>query len=226
VEAFLGKKLPELRGYGCPIMVNVAGHSEEDYRGVVDRLEGAEGIAGYEVNLSCPNVQCGGLAFGTDPGQVERITASLRARTARTIVVKLTPNVTDITRIAKAAETGGADAVSCINTLLGMVIDVKSKKPVLSMRTGGLSGPAVRPVGVACVYRVSRAVSIPVIGLGGIMCADDAIQYLLAGASAVQVGTGNFVDPGIPLKTLEGIRAYMEREGLSKVSDFKSLLRD
>ncbi len=226
LAGFIASKLTELRLYACPIIVNVAGNSEEDYLGVVEGLEGQEGISGYELNLSCPNVKHGGLAFGTDPGQVERITAAVRSRTKRALIVKLTPNVTDICAIARAAEAGGADAVSCINTLVGMVIDVRAKRPVLSMKTGGLSGPAVRPVGVAAVYRVSRAVGIPVIGLGGIMCAQDALQYLLAGASAIQVGTGTFVDPGIPLKTLEGIISYMEAEGLERMSDFKTLLRD
>lgn len=225
IERFLTGKLPELAGLPCAVFVNVAGSGEEDYLAVVERLEGAEGISGYEINLSCPNVRHGCLSFGTDPVLVERITASIRALTGRTLVVKLTPNVTDITEIARAAEAGGADAVSCINTLVGMVIDVKAKRPVLSMGTGGLSGPAIRPVGVACVHKVSRAVGIPVIGLGGIMRADDALQYLLAGASAIQVGTGTFVDPGIPLRVLEGIRSYMEAEGLERLSDFKGLLR-
>lgn len=182
------------------------------------------GVDGYEINVSCPNVAHGGLSFGTDPTQVERLTASLRRATKRALIVKLTPNVADIGAIARAAEAGGADAVSCINTLVGMVIDVRRKRPFLARGTGGLSGPAVRPVGVACAFKAARAVSIPVIGLGGIMCADDALQYLLAGAVAVQVGTGTFVDPRIPLETLRGIEAWMEAEGVASVRDIAALL--
>jgi dihydroorotate dehydrogenase (NAD+) catalytic subunit len=166
----------------------------------------------------------GGLSFGTDPAQVERLTATLRRATKRALIVKLTPNVADIGAIAKAAEAGGADAVSCINTLVGMVIDVRRKRPFLARGTGGLSGPAVRPVGVACTFKAARAVSIPVIGLGGIMCADDALQYLLAGAVAVQVGTGTFADPRIPLDTLRGIEAWMEVEGVARVADIRTRL--
>jgi dihydroorotate dehydrogenase (NAD+) catalytic subunit len=225
IDAFIRDKLPELSRLPCAVVVNVAGSSREDYLKVVERLEGSSGIAGYEINFSCPNVKQGCLSFGTDPRLVEGVTRELRALTKKALIVKLTPNVTDIAEIAKGAEAGGADSVSCINTLVGMVIDVAARKPVLSMGSGGLSGPAIRPVGVACVYKVSRAVRIPVIGLGGIMCADDAIQYLLAGASAIQVGTGTFVDPGIPIKTLEGIAAYMSKEGLKTMADFKGLLR-
>jgi dihydroorotate dehydrogenase (NAD+) catalytic subunit len=202
----------------------------------VERLEAAagprgegtrrSGIDGYEINVSCPNVAHGGLAFGTDPAQVERLTSLLRRATRRALIVKLTPNVTDIAAIARAAEAGGADAVSCINTLVGMVIDVAHRRTALARGTGGLSGPAVRPVGVACVYRASRAVSIPVIGLGGIACADDALQYLLAGAAAVQVGTGTFVDPRAPIETLRGIASWMEASGVERVGDIRGLLGD
>lgn len=224
VEAFVARKLPELARLACPVLVNVAGASEDDYLAVIAAIEGTEGVAGYELNLSCPNVKHGGLSFGTDPVQVERITQRARALTRRALVVKLTPNVTDITAIAKAAEAGGADAVSCINTLVGMAIDIKARRPVLSMKTGGLSGPAVKPVALACVYRVCRAVKIPVIGLGGIMSADDAIEFLLAGASAIQVGTGVFVDPGIPLRVLDGIRAWMEANGVAKLGDVAGMM--
>jgi len=260
LEAFIAKKLPELRKLRAAVFVNVAGGSEDEYLEVVERLEaaagpwspiaagpaegqspgagrggspggasGAEppprtGIDGYEINVSCPNVRHGGLAFGTDPAQVERLTRALRGLTKRALVVKLTPNVADIASIAKAAEAGGADAVSCINTLVGMVIDVRRRRPALAMGTGGLSGPAVRPVGVACVYKASRAVRIPVIGLGGIMCADDALQYLLAGASAVQVGTGNFTDPRTAEKVLEGIKAWMEENGVGRIEEIAGML--
>jgi dihydroorotate dehydrogenase (NAD+) catalytic subunit len=251
LDSFLADKLPSLRARRCAVFVNVAGSTEEEYLEVVGRIEaavgprlsgapapaaavgpglsvapGGTGVDGYEVNVSCPNVRHGGLAFGTDPAQVERLTRALRDLTRRPLVVKLSPNVADIAVIAKAAEAGGADAVSCINTLVGMVIDVSRKRPVLAMGRGGLSGPAVRPVGVACCHRASRAVGIPVIGLGGIMGADDALQYLLAGARAVQVGTGTFVDPRCALRVLEGIEAWMEAQGVARVEDIGALLGD
>jgi dihydroorotate dehydrogenase (NAD+) catalytic subunit len=233
LESFLKDKLPGLRARRCAVFVNVAGSTEEEYLEVVERIEAAvgawapgrkSGVDGYEINVSCPNVRHGGLAFGTDPTQIERLTRCLRDRTKRPLVVKLTPNVADIAGIAKAAEAGGADAVSCINTLVGMVIDVKMKRTALAMGAGGLSGPAVRPVGVACCYKASRAVRIPVIGLGGIMCADDALQYLLAGAQAVQVGTGTFVDPHCALRVLEGIEDWMEVQGIARVEEIGSQL--
>jgi dihydroorotate dehydrogenase (NAD+) catalytic subunit len=220
IDRFIEEKVPYLQKLPCAIIANVAGSTEDDYRGVVEKLETCEGIWGYEINVSCPNVKCGGMAFGTDPIQIERLTSLLRQKTDKPLIIKLTPNVTDMTVTAKAAEAGGADAISCINTLVGMVIDTKNKKPVLAMKTGGLSGPAIRPVGVAMTYRASHAVKIPVIGMGGIMCADDAIQYLLAGASAIQVGTGTFVDPKIPSEVLTGIEKYADQEGLSCIADF------
>jgi dihydroorotate dehydrogenase (NAD+) catalytic subunit len=228
LESFLADKLPGLRTRRCAVFVNVAGSTEEEYLEVVRRIEGAVGagggVDGYEINVSCPNVKHGGLAFGTDPVQIERLTRSLRSLTIRPLIVKLTPNVADIASIASAAEAGGADALSCINTLVGMVIDVGRMRPVLAMGTGGLSGPAVRPVGVACCYKASRAVKIPVIGLGGIMRADDALQYLLAGARAVQVGTGTFVDPRCAISVLRGIEAWMEERGIAKVEDIAGML--
>ena len=217
VNRFISEKVPYLEKLPCAIIANVAGSTEEEYAEVTERLETCNSLWGYEINVSCPNVKHGGLSFGTDPHQVEKLTATLRAITKKPLIIKLTPNVTDITVIAKAAQNGGADAISCINTLIGMVIDVKKKAPVLPMKTGGLSGPAIRPIGVAMTYRVSRAITIPVIGMGGIMCADDALQYLLAGASAVQIGTGNFVDPRIAATVLDGINAYCERENFHSI---------
>jgi dihydroorotate dehydrogenase (NAD+) catalytic subunit len=239
IDTFIADKLPSLRARRCAVLVNVAGSTEGEYLEVVDRIEEAvgpwpgsaspaasSGVDGYEINVSCPNVRHGGLAFGTDPAQIERLTRALRDRTRRPLIVKLTPNVADIGAIAKAAETGGADAVSCINTLVGMVIDVAKARPLLAMGTGGLSGPAIRPVGVACCYKASRAVKIPVIGLGGITSAADALQYLLAGAKAVQVGTGTFVDPRCAISVIHGIASWMEARGIGRVEDIAALLRD
>ena len=220
LERFLSEKVPELENAGCPVILNVGGANEDDYVTVVERTTEVEAVTGYEINISCPNVKKGGLAFGTDPLIVEKLTARLKQITTKPIIMKLTPNVTDIGDIAKAAEAGGADAVSCINTVRGMVIDIERQKPVLKAVSGGLSGPAIRPIGIACVYRCSQTIKIPVIGLGGIMNAQDAIQYLLAGASAVQIGTGNFIDPFIPLKVLEGITAYMKRFEMKSIKDF------
>ena len=233
LEAFTREKLPGLRARRCPIIVNVAGACEDDYVRVVERLETESGPAGYEINVSCPNVSHGGMAFGTNPVGVERITSRLRAVLSqasphsgprRPLIVKLSPNVTDIAEIARAAEAGGADGLSCINTLVGMVIDVKRRVPAIARGTGGLSGPAIRPVGVACVYRVSRAVRIPVIGLGGILSAEDALEYLLAGASAVQVGTGNFLDPRTATNVLAGIEDWMQKNSVENVSDIRRML--
>ncbi|MBN2656602.1 MAG: dihydroorotate dehydrogenase [Spirochaetales bacterium] len=224
VDRFMSEKVPFLETLKTSVILNVSGSTEDDYRKVLEKTDSLSCIDGYEINISCPNVKHGGLAFGTDPRQVETLTASLRKMTDKPLILKLTPNVTDISVIAKAAEAGGADAVSCINTVRGMVIDTRKRKSVIPAGIAGLSGPAVRPVGVAATYTVSRAVSIPVIGLGGIMCADDAIQYLLAGASAVQVGTGLFVDPQLPLKVSGGISAYMNENGFEKIIDFHGFL--
>ncbi|WP_028973794.1 dihydroorotate dehydrogenase [Spirochaeta cellobiosiphila] len=224
LDNFISQKLPFLKKYQGATIVNVAGRSEEDYCQVVERLNGFEEVWGYEINISCPNVKCGGISFGTDPVLVESLVGQLRKRTQKPLIIKLTPNVTDITITAKAAVSGGADALSCINTLKGMLIDTKSKKPVLSNVTGGLSGPAILPVGIALTYQVAKAVDIPIVGLGGIMTANDAIQYLLAGASAVQIGTANFVDPTITEQVLEGIINYMKQEKLEKIEDFHQFL--
>ena len=224
IDRFLIEKVPFLKTVKCPIILNVSGSTEEEYIEVIERTDHLDCIDGYEINISCPNVKHGGLAFGTDPVQVESLTIKLRKLTTKPLIVKLTPNVTDISTIAKAAEDGGADSVSCINTVRGMIIDTKKKKSVIPAGIAGLSGPAIKPVGIAAVYTVSRAVSIPVVGLGGIMSADDAIQYLLAGASAIQVGTGVFVDPLLPIKVLDGIIEYMKENKINKIEDFHSFI--
>ncbi len=222
VDDFLRGKAEFLHRFhgSLAVVANVAGSTPEEYVAVIERLEDADFLFGYEVNLSCPNVKHGCLAFGTDPRHVERLVSMLRGLTDRPLIVKLTPNVTDITLIARAAESGGADAVSCINTLVGMVIDIEKKKPVFAAGTGGLSGPAIRPVGVAAVYRIAKVVGIPVIGMGGIMEGPDAVQYLLAGAQAVQIGTGIFVDPGSPKRILDYIESYGRENGFNSLSDF------
>lgn len=220
VEKFIEEKLPFLASSAPACVVNVAGSGEKDYLKVVELLDEEDGIWGFEINLSCPNVKEGCMIIGTNALMVEKFTARIRKITDKPLIIKLTPNVTEISTVARASENGGADAVSCINTLVGMLIDIKKKKPVLSAKTGGLSGPAILPVGLACVYKVCRKVSIPVIGIGGISSASDAIQYLLAGASAVQIGTANFTDANTCEKVLNGIREYMVENGLTCISDF------
>ncbi|MBN2618926.1 MAG: dihydroorotate dehydrogenase [Spirochaetales bacterium] len=225
VKGFLENKVPFLNTIkNCAVIVNVAGSTEDEYTKVIDMIDSVDSVWGYEINISCPNVKCGGLAFGTDPVQVERLTKEIRKRTNKPVIMKLTPNVTDITTVATACEIGGADAVSCINTVMGMKIDINKKKPAIYQKTGGLSGPAIKPVGVAAVYRVSKKISIPVIGLGGIMNWEDAVEYFLAGASAIQIGTANFIDPNTPIDVLDGIKRYMTNNKLEKISDFHSFI--
>jgi dihydroorotate dehydrogenase (NAD+) catalytic subunit len=223
VKRFISEKWAFLSQLPCAVIPNIAGSTPEEYGEVLRILEQDTDVFGYEINISCPNVSHGGLAFGTDPDMVRSLSASLRSLTDKPLIVKLTPNVTDITAIAIAAQEGGADAVSCINTLVGMVIDTTTGKPVLPAGTGGLSGPAIRPVGVALTYRVARAVSIPVIGVGGIMSGDDALQYLLAGACAIQVGTGNFIDPAIHRPILDRIGAYCTQKKIKRICDIHHL---
>lgn len=225
VEAFIRDKMPFLRTIPSKIVVNVAGSTDFDYEAVIEALEPVEGIDGYEINVSCPNVNHGGLGLGTDPTLVAAITKAIRARTQRPLIIKLSPNVTDIAAIALAAEAEGADAVSCVNTLVGMVIDLTTKKPVLPWGTGGLSGPAILPVAVAAVYKVSRKVSIPVIGLGGISRWEDAVQHLLAGASMIQVGSGTFANPALAQEVAQGIESWARREGVFTMAEIHELAR-
>ena len=223
IERYIVEKLPKFELMPCAVFANVAGGTEEEYLELGERLDERSEIAGFELNLSCPNVEHG-LAFGTDAGNVESVTKRIRDATKKPVIVKLTPNVTDIAEIARAAEAGGADGVTCINTLIGMVIDIDKQLPILPAGTGGLSGPAIRPVGVASVYRVKQAVAIPIIGAGGIMSASDAIQYLLAGASFVQVGTSNFVNPDSVREVLEGVCAYGSARGYQRIDEFHGSL--
>lgn len=223
LERFIREKVPVLEALPCPIIVNVAGASEKDYLTVAETMNEIPSVWGIELNVSCPNVDHGGMAFGTDTKTLERLTSAIRQIYTKPFIVKLSPNVTDIAEIARAAEAAGADAVSCINTLSGMKVDVQRRKPAIPRGIGGLSGPAIRPVGVAAVWRVAKVVGIPVIGLGGIVTAEHALEYLLAGASAVQVGTALFSHPDAPKHILDGIRDYMEREGFLRIADLHGL---
>lgn len=219
VHEFVKSKLSFLRSLTTKLIVNIAASSVEEYARVLEELEHQQGIHGYEINVSCPNVKEGGLSFGTDCAMVEMITRELRSRTRRPLILKLTPNVTHIADFARAAELAGADAVSVINTLVGMAVDIRTRKPKLSTVTGGLSGPAIKPIALAKVYECARAVKIPVIGIGGITSAEDAIEFLLVGASAIQVGTMNFIDPSASVRIAEGIRQYCLTNRIADVSE-------
>src|SRR5438105_283221 len=219
VDAFIRDKMPFLRNAGCAVFVNVFGFNEDEYIQVVDKLNGCDGIAGYELNISCPNTERGGMVFGQSPALTQQLTKVLKTRSRRPIIVKLSPNVTDIAELARAAEDGGADALTVANTFLGMALDPDTFKPRIQTITGGLSGPAIRPITLRMVYQCKRAVKIPVIGFGGISKAEDAVEYFLAGASAVQVGTANFYDPKALLHVLNGLEKFIKRKGLSSVRD-------
>jgi len=218
VRRFVSEKLPRLRKYNTRIFANVFGSSPEEYVEVVHGLNDSEGLSGYEINISCPNVKKGGIVYGTDPIATHEVVRAIKQIARLPVIVKLSPNVTDITVIARAAEEAGADALSLINTLLGMSVDVESREPRLGNLTGGLSGPAIKPVALRMVFQVVRAVRIPVIGIGGIFTAEDALEFLLAGAQAVEVGTANFLDPQAPIKVIEGLHRYCERQGIERLS--------
>jgi dihydroorotate dehydrogenase (NAD+) catalytic subunit len=230
LEKFIEEKLPILEKLSCAVFVNVAGQSINDYVAVVERLSSEKAIAGFELNISCPNVGKGGIGFGTEPAQVKEITSAVKAASGQKILmVKLSPSVTDISVIARAAVDGGANALSLINTLTAMVIDIESRRPVLGNRTGGLSGPAIKPVAVYLVNKVynevAKAASVPILGLGGIRSASDAVEFIIAGASAVGVGTWNFVEPGCAVKIIEGIKKYCVRHKIRAIRDLTGSLR-
>ena len=225
VEGFLREKLPFLREVGAPVVVNILGNSLDDYAALAEILNDIDGIAAIEVNISCPNVKEGGVAFGTDPLMVQAVTKTVKGKTALPVIIKLSPNVTDITVTARAAEEGGADAVSLINTLIGMAIDHRTRKPRLANVIGGLSGPAIKPVALRMVWQTARAVKIPVIGIGGIMTAEDALEFLIAGAAAVQIGTANFVNPNSTEMILDGIAAYLQESGCQSLREIIGTLR-
>lgn len=224
-EAFVSDKLPFLQRLKTPVFVNIYGKCLEEYAELAARLDTCSGIAGIEVNISCPNVSAGGVAFGVDPAQAYEVVKAVRRRTTKHMMVKLSPNVTDITCIAKRVEEAGADAVSLINTLTGMLIDVETRTPLLANVTGGLSGPAIKPVALRMVWQVAGAVKIPVVGIGGITNARDALEFIIAGASAVQVGTASLVDPSAPITIIEGITRYMKKHGIEKLSDLVGTLK-
>ena len=219
INYFIEKIYPEIKKYDTNIIVNVSGSKIEDYVAVVEKLNELVKIPAIELNISCPNVKLGGMAFGTSCESAAEVTKAVRKAYNKTLIVKLSPNVTDIASIAKSVEAEGADSVSLINTLLGMAINSETRKPVLSTVTGGLSGPAVKPVALRMVWQVAKAVKIPVIGLGGIMSAADAIEFLLAGATAVQVGTASFIDPQTSIKIVQGIENYLVRHKMSSVKE-------
>ena len=225
IDLFSKRDLPFLEKYDTKVIVNVCGHSTEEYLDVVERLADEPRVDMLEINISCPNVKEGGIAFGQDPKAVEAITKAVKAKAKQPIIMKLSPNVTDITVMAKAAEAGGADCLSLINTLTGMKIDIERQTFAIANKTGGLSGPAVKPVAVRMVYQVANAVKIPIIGMGGICTAEDAMEFILAGATAVSIGTANFANPYTTVEVIDGIEAYMRRHGVEDVNELIGLVK-
>lgn len=219
IEVFCERDLPFLSNYDTKVIVNVCGRSVEDYIEVVERLSDEPRADMLEINVSCPNVKEGAIAFGTDPSALSNITKEIKAHTKKPVIMKLTPNVTNIAEMAKVAEDAGADAISLINTITGMKIDIERRKFALANKTGGMSGPAIKPIAVRMVYQASRAVKIPVIGMGGIATAEDAIEFMMAGATAVSVGMMNFVNPYATVECVEGIEDYLERHGITNINE-------
>lgn len=224
VDYFIEHIYPRIKDFDTQVIVNVSGASVADYVEVCNRLSDCTAINAIEVNISCPNVKQGGMAFGTTCDGASEVTRAVRAAWPRTLIVKLSPNVTSIADIARAVEAEGADSVSLINTLLGMAIDVERRRPYLSTITGGLSGPAVRPVAVRMVWQVAKAVNIPVIGLGGIMNGRDALEFIMAGATAVEIGTANFIDPAVTVKIINEINDYLTRHSINSISDIRGII--
>jgi len=218
VNALIKEKAPVWAGWRVPVIVNIAGETVDDYARLAGRLDGVAGISAIEVNISCPNVKAGGAEFGANPESAAGVTAAVKAATSLPILVKLTPNTSDIARVAMAVAEAGADAISLINTLKGMAIDMARRRPLLGSLTGGLSGPAIKPVALYMVYEVAGAVEVPVIGCGGITTASDALEFIMAGASAIQVGTASFTNPRAPLDVLEGIKQFMKKRGIEDIA--------
>ena len=225
LEAFAQEKLPFLKSFETPILLNIYGRKIQDYAELAERIDDMEGIAGIEVNISCPNVKAGGAAFGTDPKMAFEVVSAVREKTGLPLIAKLSPNVTDIKIIAQSVEKAGADAVSLINTITGMAVDVATRRPKLANITGGLSGPAIKPIAIRMVWEVARAVRVPIIGIGGIMNAMDALEFLITGASAVQIGTANFVNPLATVEIIEGIKSYLVENNIEDINDVIGSLR-
>ena len=219
VDAFITDKTGDYRLLDTPVIANFFGNTLEEYGEVARRLADVPEVAAVELNISCPNVKQGGIVFGTDPRAAAEVVTLVRRQLSKPLIVKLTPNVTDITVVARAVEEAGADAISCINTITGMAVDIRTRRPKIANRTGGLSGPAIRPIAVRMVHQVVQAVKIPVIGIGGIMTSSDALEFLIVGARAVQVGTANFVDPAAMLTIIDGIEAFLVEEGLDNFNE-------
>ena len=219
VKALIKEKAPIWANWRVPVMVNIAGETVDDYAQLAKELDGVAGISGIEVNISCPNVKAGGAEFGVNPESAARVTAAVKSATSLPILVKLTPNTSDIVGVAAAVAEAGADAISLINTVKGMAIDTVTRQPLLGNRTGGLSGPAIKPIALSMVYEVASAVELPVIGCGGITTGNDAIEFIMAGASAIQVGTASFVNPRAPFDVLEGIERFMQKEGIKDIAE-------
>ena len=219
VKVLREKDLAWLEGRDVPVIVNVSGHSFDEYVQVIEALDDHPRVDAYEINISCPNVDAGGMTMGTHVPSVEKVVSLCRQATKKPMIVKLSPNVTDVVEIAQAAEANGADAISLINTLLGMAVDARTRKPKLARVVGGLSGPAVKPVALRMVWQVSKGVKVPILGMGGIMTGEDAIEFMLAGATAVSVGTANFVDPFATAKVIDGMRAYCEEQGVTDINE-------
>lgn len=219
VEAVLKEKAPIWAGWRVPVIVNIVGETVDEYAQLAGKLDGVAGIGGIEVNIGCPNIKAGGAEFGAKPESAAEVTAAVKAATSLPVMVKLTPNTGDIVGVAKAVAGAGADAISLINTLRGIAIDISRRRPLLGSTTGGLSGPAIKPIAVYMVYEVAGAVKVPVVGIGGIATASDALEFIMAGASAVQIGTANFTDPKAPLEVLEGIEQFMAKEGVKDIAE-------
>jgi dihydroorotate dehydrogenase (NAD+) catalytic subunit len=219
VKALIKEKAPIWATWRVPVIVNIVGETIDDYAQLTRELDGVAGISGLEINIGCPNIKAGGAEFGAKPETAAEVTAAVKAATSLPVLVKLTPNTTDIAEVAKAVAEAGADAISLINTLKGMAIDITRRRPLLGGITGGLSGPAIKPVALCMVYEVASAVDVPVIGCGGITTSSDALEFIMAGASAIQVGTASFTNPSAPLDVLEGIEQFMEKEGIENLAD-------
>ena len=221
VDYVIREEIPWLRQFDVAVIVNVSGHSFDEYAEIAARLDGVPGVDGLEINISCPNVKGGGMAFGTDPKMAAEVIKRVRSKTQLPVIAKLSPNVTDITEIARAVEAEGADAVSLINTVLGMAIDIKTRRPVLANIVGGLSGPAIKPIALRMVWQVAQTVNIPIIGMGGITTAEDAVEFLLAGATAVAIGAGNFCNPMTAPEVIKGLKNWLSQE---KIDDVRELI--